>query len=194
MLRADFFGDGFLNLGKGRGDVAGSAQVELHAADVGFVGDGLRVQLEDDGVTDLRGFGHRCFGGFGELGADRGNAVGGEQLFRFVLGEDGAAAGADLLHDASGNVALGIEDGARARGGGFIEVAQIGLVCFQVATKASAAASGYGKDGNAGAGENGSPSATKSPPIQLAMTGLPVSSRRARDARRPRWDRSCPGE
>ena len=92
------------------GDFAGVAQVELHAANVGFVGDGFGVELEDDGVSDLRGFGNRFAGGFRQLGANGRNAVGGEELLRLVFGEDGAASGADLADDAVGEVAFGIED------------------------------------------------------------------------------------
>ena len=110
VLRADFFADGLLNVGEGSGDFAGVAQVELHAANVGFVGDGFGVELEDDGVSDLRGFGNRFAGGFRQLGANGRNAVGGEELLRLVFGEDGAASGADLADDAVGEVAFGIED------------------------------------------------------------------------------------
>jgi len=49
VLRPTFFGDGFLNAGKRLSYISGGTQVKLHAADVGFVGDGFGVELETTG-------------------------------------------------------------------------------------------------------------------------------------------------
>jgi hypothetical protein len=50
------------------------------------VGDGLGVELEDDGVADLLGVPDGLFDVAGDARLDRRDAVGGEQLFRLVLG------------------------------------------------------------------------------------------------------------
>ena len=60
----------------------------MHSANVGLVGDGLGVQLEHHRKSN--GFGG-CDGGFfalGDLRGDAGDAVGLQQLLRFVLGEN----------------------------------------------------------------------------------------------------------
>src|SRR5918995_1759092 len=88
-----------LHLLVGPPDLVGALQVQAHAAHVGLVGDGLRVELEDRGVAEavcqFRGLGSVVR----NLRLDGGDTVGGEDLLRFELGKDGAARVADASYD-----------------------------------------------------------------------------------------------
>ena len=75
VLRADFLGDRAPNALERRLHRIGIAQVQLHAADVGLVGDGQRVQLQNDRIADLLGRLHRLLFGFGDARLNRGNVV-----------------------------------------------------------------------------------------------------------------------
>ena len=55
VFLAGAFGDGGFDGLPGAADGGGVAQVELHAADVGLVGDGFRVELQHDRVADFVG-------------------------------------------------------------------------------------------------------------------------------------------
>ena len=99
VLGADLLGDGVPDLGEGLADGIRGAQVEDHAADVGLVGDRPRQQLGDDRVAHGVGRGDRLVLGLGELGVGDRDAVGGEDLLALVLGEQGAALGADVRDD-----------------------------------------------------------------------------------------------
>ena len=99
-------------------DGVGIAQVQLHAADVGLVGDGLGVELEHDRVADLVRRMSRASASVAATSVcDRRNAVGGEQLLRFGLGQDGAAGCARLLDDLVGQRAVGRPVGGILRQG-----------------------------------------------------------------------------
>src|SRR5215469_18976105 len=55
VLGASLLRDRFLDVLERGLHGIGITQVELHAADIGLVGDGQRVQLQDDGIADLFG-------------------------------------------------------------------------------------------------------------------------------------------
>jgi len=62
MLGADLLGDGGLDGAEGAIDGLGAAQVQLHAAHIRLVGNGLGVDLEDHRVADFAGGFHRRAG------------------------------------------------------------------------------------------------------------------------------------
>ena len=78
----------------------GIPQVQQHAADVGLVRDGHRIELEHDREADLLRRLHRLVLGDGDPRLDRRNAVGLQQLLRLVLGQDRAALLAGVANDA----------------------------------------------------------------------------------------------
>src|SRR5215208_2876695 len=88
-----------LHLFIGPPDLVGAPQVQAHAAHVGLVGDGLRVELEDHGVAEAVCQFHGLIGAVRHLRLDGGYTVGGEDLLRFELGKDGAARVADVIYD-----------------------------------------------------------------------------------------------
>ena len=105
MLRADFLADRRLDALEGGAHGVGVAQIELHAAHVGLVGDGLGIELEHDRIAHLLG---ACDGGFGvggEVRLDGRHVVGAEHLLRLVFGQDGAPGAERVLDDARSTVA-----------------------------------------------------------------------------------------
>ena len=66
-------------------------QVQLHAADIGLVRDGFRMQLQDDRITDLAGELHRLVWRVCDHGLDGGNAVERKQLLGFRFRKQRAA-------------------------------------------------------------------------------------------------------
>jgi len=83
-------------------------QVQADAADVGLVGDGLGVELQDDGVAHPPGEVDGLFGAAGDLRLDGRDAVGGEDLLRLELGEDGAAGVPDVGDQVLDRLAVGV--------------------------------------------------------------------------------------
>ncbi len=107
--------DRFTNLIEGAAHSGGIGDVENDSAYAGFVDDGEGVELEDDRVSDGgcgRDGGFFCLGDFGR---NDGNAVGLEQLLRFVLGKDGAAAAAHRVENFRGAGAVGMKRGVGRR-------------------------------------------------------------------------------
>ena len=69
----------------------GIGEVQLHAAGFRLMGDGLRVQLEHDGIADRGRACHRFVFAAGDLRRHGRDAVGREDLLRFELGQQAAA-------------------------------------------------------------------------------------------------------
>src|ERR1700680_857740 len=116
MLRAGLLGYRRLNRAKGIPYRCLSGQMELHAANIGLVGDGQRVQLEHYGESD----GLRSRNGFLSVGRqsgfDYGNAVGGENLLGFELGEDRSIPSASGFNDRIGRLWILRIRGGQSRG------------------------------------------------------------------------------
>ena len=91
VLGALLLGHRGLDVVEGLAHVGLVLEVQLHAADVGLVGDGLGVELQHDGEADLLGQLGGGGLGLGDLGDDRGDAVAAQQVLGLGLGQDGAA-------------------------------------------------------------------------------------------------------
>ena len=73
------------------------AQVQLHAANVGLVGDGFGVELEHDGETQAGGAPHRFGLGGGDMRFHRRDALRRQKLLGFEFGQQAAALMANRL-------------------------------------------------------------------------------------------------
>ena len=80
----------------GASDRVAIGEIQLHAADIGLVGDRLGEQLEHDGVADPVGRGRRPRPRGGDHGRDGGDAIGLQHLLGFGFGQDGPAASGAL--------------------------------------------------------------------------------------------------
>ena len=89
VFGADALSDRRLDGAVSLADRRGVRQVELHAADVGLVGDRQGMELEDDREADRLGRGDGIVLGRGDAGLHGRDAVGGQDLLRFDLGQDG---------------------------------------------------------------------------------------------------------
>ena len=79
-------GYGFFDRAKSLSDFRGISQIELHSIDIGLVSDGFRVELYNDGITNVGGGRDSGIFGTGYPGRHTGNAIGGEQLLRLHFG------------------------------------------------------------------------------------------------------------
>jgi hypothetical protein len=79
-------GDLFLDLAVGLGDRGAVGEVELHAADIGLVGNGFRAKFQHDGEAEIRGEACRLLGILCHARGSDGDAVGLEEVLRFKLG------------------------------------------------------------------------------------------------------------
>ena len=88
--------------GGGRAQDVGRVEVQRHAAHVGFVGDIGRMDLQRDGIADVRRHGQRRFHVGRHARGGHGNAVGGQNLFRAAFAEHRLASrqrgGDDFAH------------------------------------------------------------------------------------------------
>jgi hypothetical protein len=133
IVRTGFLGHGRLNGSEGRSHLVGVGQIQPHAADVSFVGDGLRVQLQHHRVAYLFGHSHRLIDGSRQPRFHRRDVVGRQHLLGFIFGQDGPAAGPHLvyqsLHRPGIMRLLGIFFGI---GWGLVQAVQVGRVAPHV--------------------------------------------------------------
>src|SRR5690606_8697283 len=99
----DFFG-ARANLGEGALYGVVAFEIELHAAHVGLVGDGVRVNLDHHRVAQVIGCGDSLLGVLRHARLHGGNAVGSQQPLRFVLVEQVPSGAACSVDDAGGRL------------------------------------------------------------------------------------------
>src|SRR5215471_17091371 len=78
------------------------AQVQLHAAYVGFVRNGFREKLNHDGIANFARMLHGLVFASRDPRVNRRNPIGREQLLRFELVEQETAVSPRVLNDSSG--------------------------------------------------------------------------------------------
>src|SRR5690348_6244098 len=88
IFRAGFGCDRSLYGTKGGAHRFFAREIQLYSADVAFVGDGFRMDFEDDGETHLPGDGRGFIFAPGDASGNSGNAVESEKFFRFGFGEE----------------------------------------------------------------------------------------------------------
>lgn len=131
-------------------DLLSVSEVELDTTDIGLVGDGLGVELDDDGVAHGVGELGGLLGGLSEEGLDGGDAVGLEEGLGLGLGEEVSAGGDDTLDDLEG---LLLVDLAGGLGGDLIEGLEVGGVLPHVVEDLGGGI-GVGEGGDAGVSED----------------------------------------
>ena len=91
MLGASFFRDRSENLVERGQHRLAVGEVEFDAADIGFVGDGFRMQFQHHRISHRLGEFHGLVAGDGNFRGHGRDAVRGEQFFRFKFRQRGAA-------------------------------------------------------------------------------------------------------
>src|ERR1039458_9996681 len=73
----------------GQAHAVGTPDVQMHAPDIGLMGEAFGVQLDRDGEAEVFGRGHGGLLGEGEAGFDSGNAGCGDHPLRLILAQEG---------------------------------------------------------------------------------------------------------
>ena len=126
MFFAGFFGARRFDHPPRLPDGGGGAQIQLHAADIGFVRDGFRMQFQHDRKTKARGFLHRVIFRERDVRFDRRDAVSGQKFFGFKFRQDRAPGFAHFGNDFFRVLPVNLAAGElRWRGRRFIKRPQV---------------------------------------------------------------------
>ena len=99
MLSPRSFGNAGVNAIEGAADGVVAVEIELHTAHIGFVGEGVAVELEHHWVADGLGGGDRPCRRHRNLGRHHRNTVGRQHRLGVCLGENGLIFGLGLVQN-----------------------------------------------------------------------------------------------
>lgn len=159
-------------------------QVQLHPADIAFVGELGGEQLDHHRVAHGIGRRRRRLGTGGHVGGNRGDAVGLQHLFGFPFVQKGASLGQHPFQQRFHPPAIGVglagsgRFGVRNQGRGFVDGAQVVAVAPQEIEQLHGRVR-VAVGGDAGGIQQALPSLHVLAPIQLASSGLVVVAARA---------------